>query len=193
MLSAAAFATSWSGYQSTLWNGTQARLGLAASAMQACATRAAAAAGEARTIDLVTFVSWLAATAGNDARLARFYERRMRPEFAPAFSAWLATRPVVSQNAPAVPFVMPEYRLAADEEAARCDREAKRAAAESQHANNASDNYMLATVVFAVVLFFAGGVQDARSHDVRLVMMLVAVLAFAAGFAHVIRLPRGAS
>jgi hypothetical protein len=104
VLSVAAFGTSWSGYQATLWNGTQDRLGLFATANQTCATRAAAS-----------------------------------------------------------------------------------------HANNVSDNYMLATVVFAVVLFFARGVQDARSRDVRIGMLLIAALAVAAGFGHVIRLPHGAS
>jgi hypothetical protein len=193
ILSLAALATSWGGYQSTLWNGTQARQAILANAMRTCATRATNAAGQARTIDVVVFASWLAATAAGEERLATFYEERARPEFASAFHAWLATQPRTNPHAPANPFVMSEYLLASDTEARRCDREASRASAASQHANQVGDNYMLATVIFAVVLFFAGGVSNARSRDLQLVLLVISLLAIAAGFAHILRLPRGGS
>ena len=142
-------------------------------------------------LDVVTFVSWLGAVAGGDDRLRKFYEGHLRAEFRPAFDAWVATRPAVNAGAPSLPFVMPEYRLAADAEVARCDIAAVRAAEDARHANAVSDSYMLATVMFALVLFFASTVHDVKSGDVRITLLPIAVLATAVGFVHLARLPPG--
>ena len=40
------------------------------------------------------FFQWVNATATGDAELADFYTDRFRPEFRPAFDAWLATDPL---------------------------------------------------------------------------------------------------
>lgn len=187
----AALATSWSGYQSTLWNGTQAREAIVAGSMRTCATRASTAAGQARTLDVLTFISWLSARSGDDARLAAYFERHVRPEFAPAFHAWLAAHRDGDSSAPAVPFGMRQYQLAADAETARCDSAAARAGERAQHANAASDHYMLATVIFAVVLFFAGGISDARLRGVQLTLLAMSIAGCIAGLLYISRLPRG--
>lgn len=186
-----AVATSWSGYQSTLWNGTQAREAMVAGGMRVCATRASTAAGQARTLDVLTFVSWLTARSGGDQRLAAYYERHVRPEFGPAFHAWLAAHRDGDSSAPAVPFGMSQYRVAADAEVARCDSAATLAGNASQYANAASDHYMLATVIFAVVLFFAGGISDARARSIQLTLLCMSVAACIAGLIFISRLPRG--
>ena len=41
--------------------------------------------------DGTTFNFWLGATLEGHNRLARGYEKRFRPEYRPAFRAWLAT------------------------------------------------------------------------------------------------------
>src|SRR5688572_25719374 len=84
VLAVAALATSWSGYQATLWNGDQLRfLGETQRRMQ-CASRAYTAAGQYRTIDVLSFSSWLAARSAEKPGLMRFYEQRFRPEMAVA-------------------------------------------------------------------------------------------------------------
>ena len=191
VLGTAALASSWSGYQSTLWNGEQARDAIETAVHRSCASRAADLAGTQRTMDVVVFVSWLAAVSGRDDRLKKFYERRARPEFQPALQAWLATQPGVNPDAPPHPFAMPQYRLAADADVARCDSAAARTARNARDANAISDHYMLATVLFALVMFFATTVHDAKSRDVRVVLLAMAVLATIAGFVHLGRLPLG--
>ena len=85
-----------------------------------------------------------------------FYVERFRPEFKPAFDAWLATDPFVDSSAPPTPFAMPEYRVAAGEEAARLDKEAEASAATVATNIQRSSNYVLSVVLYTIVLLFAG-------------------------------------
>ena len=57
--------------------------------------------------------------------LADFYYARFRDEFEPAVKAWVATKPLKNPDAPLTPFAMPEYKLAAREEAERQDEIAR--------------------------------------------------------------------
>src|SRR5262245_17387564 len=104
----AAVATSWSSYQATRWNGEQARAASRTSALRIDAARAAGLADSQTQVDVATFIAWIDADRSGEAALARFYVDRFRPEFVPAFDAWIATRPFVTAGAPPTPFVMPE-------------------------------------------------------------------------------------
>jgi hypothetical protein len=88
--------------------------------------------------------------------LSDFYFKRFRMEFKPAVNAWLATRPLQNQGAPLSPFAMPQYRLAANAEAAQLDRRAEALSAHVRRNIQRSTNYVLGVVLFAVALFFAG-------------------------------------
>ena len=97
----------------------------------------------------------------DDDELATFYVARFRPEFQPAFDAWLATDPLTDPDAPPTPFAMDEYRLAATAEAERLDAEAEAAAATVRRNVQRAANYVLAVVLFSVALFFAGHEHEA--------------------------------
>ncbi len=133
-------------------------------------------------LDLVTVVLLSVATlaaswgygAGNT-QLETFYQRRFRAEFKPAFEAWLQSRPAVNPQAAPGPFTLPEYRLALAEQATRLATEAERLFQEGQTANEHGDNYVLDTVVFGGVLFFAGISQQLRRRSMRLVLLGLAV------------------
>lgn len=75
---------------------------------------------------MTIFASWLEATSTGNQALADFYAARFRPEFAPAFEAWSASRPIENPEAAASPFDLPEYKVAALERAARLEQEAAR-------------------------------------------------------------------
>jgi hypothetical protein len=70
--------------------------------------------------------------------------------------AWLATKPLTNPNAPLSPFAMPQYKLAAAEQAKELDAEAEASSALGQDYSQRSTDYILAVVLFAVSLFFAG-------------------------------------
>ena len=107
-------------------------------------------------IDVALFTQWVDAYARDETELAAFYDKRFRPEFRPAFDAWVATRPRKNPSAPLSPFAMAQYKLAAT---AAADRLEVKAAASSQRAGafiQRADDYSLAVVLFASSLFFAG-------------------------------------
>jgi ABC-type nickel/cobalt efflux system permease component RcnA len=156
LLALATVATAWAAYQSRQWTGEQAQGYSHATATRIAENRSAALANRQVQIDVATFIQWVDAHARHDDVLADFYRARFRDEFKPAFAAWLATKPFTSPQAPPTPFAMPRYRLRSAVEA---DRLEQTAAANSQHAkaaNENADNYMLAVVLFASSLFFAG-------------------------------------
>lgn len=119
-------------------------------------TRAATEAGQQIQIDALTFTQWVNAYAAGDSRLASFYFDRFRSEFEPAVRAWVATRPLQDPDAPPTPFSMPEYKLASEAESETLLAEAEASTAEARESNQRSDNYVLAVVLFASSLFFAG-------------------------------------
>jgi hypothetical protein len=156
LLAIAAVATAWSSYQSSRWSGVQAVDFSRANAARVESTRAATQAGQQTQVDVVTFTQWVDAYARHETRLSSFYRHRFRPEFEPAVKAWIATRPLKNPDAPPTPFSMPEYRHASETESAKLLGEAESATAEAGQSNQRSDNYVLAVVLFAASLFFAG-------------------------------------
>src|SRR5215212_7632893 len=93
LLALTTLATAWCGYQAARWSGEQSQHYARASATRIKAQQAATRAGQLRIDDLLYFNGWLDARDAVDARLAAIYRARFRPEFVPAFRAWLAQRP----------------------------------------------------------------------------------------------------
>ena len=129
LLALAAVATAWSSYQANRWNGEQVKAGARTNAIRIEAARAAGLANAQTEVDVATFMQWVDAHARDETELTDFYLRRFRKEFKPAFNAWLATDPLENAGAPLTPFAMPEYQLAATEDAERLDAEAEVSAA----------------------------------------------------------------
>jgi hypothetical protein len=156
LLALAAVATAWSSYQASRWNGEQAKTTSRANAARIESTRASGLASSQSQIDVATFMQWVNAFALEQTELADFYFRRFRAEFKPAVDAWIATRPRQNPDAPLTPFAMPQYRLAANQEAARLEEQAETLAAKARADVQRATNYVLAVVLFAASLFFAG-------------------------------------
>jgi hypothetical protein len=156
LLALATVATAWAAYESRVWTGEQSQGYSHATATRIAVNRASALANRQVQIDVATFIQWVDAREQNRDRLAAFYRARFRDEFQPAFAAWLATKPLENAGAPATPFAMPQYRLKASDEAERLEASAAAASEQAKDANQRADNYMLAVVLFASSLFFAG-------------------------------------
>jgi hypothetical protein len=171
LLALTAVATAWSSYQANRWNGEHAKAGAVANASRIQAARAQGLANGQQEADLATFIQWVDAYATGNAGLQTFYETRFRTEFAPAFDAWIATRPFDDPAAPESPFLMPEYQLAAAKEAARLDMVASASAASAVLNIQRSSNYVLAVVLFAVALLFAGMAPRLANPRVRIFLL----------------------
>jgi ABC-type nickel/cobalt efflux system permease component RcnA len=163
LLALATVATAWAAYQSRQWTGEQAQGYSHATATRIAENRSAALANRQVQIDVATFIQWIDAHAHQDKALADFYRARFRDEFRPAFAAWLATKPFTSPQAPPTPFAMPRYRLRASAEAQKLESDAAADSGHAKSANENADNYMLAVVLFASSLFFAGISTKMRS------------------------------
>jgi hypothetical protein len=139
----------------------------------------------------LNFNRWLEVTTDNNQELADLYERRFRPEFRPAFEAWLAQDPLNNPAAEASPQRMPEYRVADLEESTQLQREADDHFEQAKDATEHTDSFVLTTVFFATVLFFAGISMRFRWQSMRITVLVLATisLAYAAGL--VGTLPRG--
>ncbi len=178
LLALATVATAWSGYQASRWNGEQATTFSRANAARIESTRASALADAQTQIDVATFTQWVDAYARDETALAAFYRRRFRAEFAPAVDAWIATRPLRNADAPLTPFAMPRYRLAAREDAARLQAGAETLSARARADVQRATNYVLAVVLFAATLFFAGMSAKLPSRRIRLALLAMGVLVF---------------
>jgi hypothetical protein len=173
LLSLAAVATAWSGYQATRWNGEQTKASSRTNAIRIEAARAQGLSQAQTQVDVATFTQWVDAFAHKETELADFYFKRFRPEFKPAVTAWLATRPLKNADAPLTPFAMPQYKLAAAEEAKRLDAEAEVSAAQVRRNIQRASNYVLGVVLFSVALFFAG--MSTKLSEPRLRLLTVGV------------------
>jgi hypothetical protein len=189
LLALAAVATAWSSYQAARWNGEQAKASARVNKTRIEAARASSLANAQTEVDVATFTEWVDARARDETQLAGFYLKRFRTEFKPAFNAWRATRPFTNPDAPLSPFAMPQYRLAATVEADALDQEAEGLSAQVRRNIQRSTNYVLAVVLFAVALFFAGISTKLGAAGPRKAMLALGGVMFLGTVAWVATLP----
>lgn len=170
LLSLAAVATAWCGYEAARWSSERALNYSLANAARIDASMASSLSNTLRTIDVNLFVIYENALYSRRDSFAALLKSRFRPEFKTAVDAWLATRPQTNPGSPRSPFVMPQYRL-------QSDADAKSAAKKADDLTNAaiandeiSDRYVLATVIFAIVSFL-GGISGKARHPMNIALL----------------------
>jgi hypothetical protein len=207
LLAVAAIMTAWAGFESAKWGGVQATLFSEAGANRTESTRFSTFAGQQAQVDISTFTNWLNAVqadsrAGDIAipasaaeyqptpgTLSGFLFDRFRDEFAPAVTAWLNTDPFADPNAPPSPLDMPEYELAAQQDAIELQDKADQAAQEARDANQTSDDYVITAVMAALVLFFAGISSKMDRPRNRIILLTLAVIVLVGTLARIVSLP----
>jgi hypothetical protein len=156
LLSIVALMAAWSGYSAAKW-GTDSSLSLAkASSTRAGASQASIQALQIRTLDSVSFNAAFAAYASHDPKLFQLALKRLRPGYAPAVRAWLATHPLKNPHAPVDPSYMPQYHIPQEAQARTLAARADADFAEGQSAASTADKYVRLTVFLAAVLFLVG-------------------------------------
>jgi hypothetical protein len=189
LLAVATLGIAWSGYQAARWSGLQSEDYAQANTARSRAIRASTAAGQDRLQDLVNFNRWLEVETQGDTALAALYQRRFRAEFVPAFNAWLAQDPLHNPAAVASPLSMPRYhpsRLASSD---RLEHEADQAFDRGRHATEHTDDYVLTTVFFAAVLFFAGISLRFEWERLRVAVLVLGVVFLGYGLVRLVTLP----
>jgi len=189
LLSLATLGSAWSGYQAARWNGRQAQEYAQANASRSLANRSDTDGDQERTQDLLEFNQWLQFRTANEQSLADAYEQRFRPGFRSAFEAWLAQDPLSNPAAARSPFQVPEYRVAALEKSDRLEREAAEHFDDAREATENTDKYVLTSVFFASVLFFAGISMRFLWQRMRVAVLVLATFTLIYGVVQIATLP----
>ncbi|NLW32812.1 MAG: hypothetical protein GXY77_15305 [Fibrobacter sp.] len=178
LLSLATVASAWSAYQATRWSGVQAIKFSEASAIRTEATRKTNIAAQLVGVDVGMFVQYATAITQNNKMLADFLFQRFRPEFKKAVEKWLNTKPLKNSNAPASPFKMKEYSIKEMQESQKLISKAQQSFEKAKNANQTGDNYVLLTVLFASVLFFAGVGTKFQLFKLKVIMLSFGLIIF---------------
>ena len=189
LLAIATLGIAWSGYQGARWNGRQAREYAQANTARSLANRAATTGDQARTQDLLNFNRWLEVTTEGNQELAALYVRRFRPEFVPAFEAWLAQDPLNNPAAEASPLRVPQYHVADLEKSDELEKQGNEHFDKGREATENTDSYVLTTVFFAAVLFFAGISMRFAWQPMRITVLVLASLSLVYAIVQVATLP----
>jgi hypothetical protein len=189
VMSLATLGIAWSGYQAARWSGLQSERYAEANTARALANRYGDLATQERIQDLLNFNRWLEADQEGNTALADLYQRRFRPEFVPAFNAWIAQDPLNNVNATASPLQEPEYKptdlAKSDAQQTLGDLRFDQAKAATTHA----DDYVFITVFFAAVLFFAGMSLRFTWTRMRIAVLVLGVLLLVYGGVRLATLP----
>jgi hypothetical protein len=129
------------------------------------------------------------AYAHGETELTDFYTARFRPDFKPAFDAWMGLNPLSNPDAPPSPFAMPEYRLPETIKSEELNAEARAVFAEGEESKHHSEEYVFNTVLLATVLFFAGIAPRIRWMPACLALIAVSTFLLAVGVFDVVALP----
>ena len=172
LLSLAMIASAWCAYQAARWSGVQTTRYNEASAARADATENHVWSAWSSQSDIIAFNDYqIERLAGNQEAMEYFKENVFSDQLYDIFDEWLATDPYNDPNAPYTPFDMDDYQYPWYDQAVADEAEAQEKVNKAKAANQQSDNYVLLTVLFATVLFFAGISTKFESIYVKIVIL----------------------
>ena len=189
LMALATIGTAWVSYESSRWGSVQTANFNQGNAARVDSTKASSAAGQLAQVDIALFTEAINAFARDNTDLFEFYVDRARDEFKPALAAWLATDPANNPDAPLSPFELPEYGSALASQAAELEAAAAENTRLAAQANQRSDNFVLAAVIFAAILFFAAISSRFQSERIRYTLLSIATIGFAANSLWVATMP----
>jgi hypothetical protein len=190
LMAAATVATAWCGYQSALWGGMS-------TVHSSQAMKAIVRAGEFNNLAMQRqslyvnlFGQYVNAVGTNNTALADFIFNRFPPTLKTATRDWLATNPLNNPNAQASPFDMPSFQMRERAEADRWEQVATDETDAANRAGDVSDQYLLFTIIFASVLFFAGISGKFKWEFIDVLVLALGALTLLIGIGILLTLPQ---
>jgi hypothetical protein len=178
VLSLATLASTWCGYQATLWTGAAGDAQSAAETYERDASTATIEGLQMRTFDAVEILAfWDALRANNDRDRDAIFSR-MRPELKRALQASLDAG-VLTDPTVAGPFRRAEYDLEVERKATENRTKAAEKREETRVAGQRASAYILMTLLCASVLFFGGITGTISTRRIRLTLGVAAIVLFA--------------
>ena len=179
LMALATMMSAFSAYQSATWQGRAEEQYSKSDQHLIQATELNDKANQQMAIDAAMVSNYLNAVYEGKTDLASTYQKSaFSPELQKALEAWLVAVKTQGDKAPKNPFKMPEYKLPARVESTRRQALASVEAATGKTAIDHANSYLLLTVLFASVLFFAGIGTKFNSKGVKLGVMGMGVLLF---------------
>lgn len=179
LLAVATVFSAWCAYQASRWRSLEAELFNDANAARIFSSEAADLADQDLGIDANMFTDYVGAHRDGDLETMRFYETALfRDEMKVAVEAWNRTDPFNDTDAPETPFDMAEYVNEHKQESKELERQGQQYAEEAKQAMEHADNYILLTVLFASVLFFAGICTKFKAPGLRVMILTSGIVLF---------------
>jgi hypothetical protein len=175
LMALATLGSSWSAYQSSLWNGIQIFHLNDAATMSRQAGQKMTIAGQQRNLDIALFMQYAQDFYEGKQKQVEFVMKRMRPDFRQVVEAWMATEPRKNVNAPSTPFVMPQYRQPLAEEANELEKKSGEIYSQARSANRTSDTYTLLGVLYTSALFLSGLISGFDQRPVRRILLALSL------------------
>lgn len=190
VLAIVAVLTAWGGYQASRWEALSAKEYALASRTSVRAQEGLTLAGQDRLYDIVTFNGWLAAKSAGNAKLVEVFERRFRPEYVLAFTAWQKLDPLNNPSAPAGPIFMPEYTNSHAIQSAKLSDEAAVHFDQGIETRENADSYVKVTVFLATVLLLTALSQRFKTSGPRMTVVGIAFVLLVTSLYWVMTFPR---
>ena len=188
LLGLATVATAWCAYQAAQWNNRETDDARTAAEDRLEASRLFTLGSQKVAYDATLAALYAQAIVNDQANLQQFYrDNLIRPDFLPVIQQW------EQERASGQPFTKlldnKEYMDAQFADSTEKDASAAAALVKSQEASDNASQFIQMTIFFASALFFAGITSNFRARGVRLLLLLVAAVVFAAGAAGISDLP----
>jgi hypothetical protein len=182
ILAVAAVGTAWATFQASQWSSAESDAVAASSVARSKAIQATNHGTRTEQLDTTIWLQWLAAFRAGDKAQARFLRERFRPGLLRAHNIWVAKAVVAPDgkviSAPAgTPFTEPQYVVPDAASADELAAEAEHQLAVSRHDASVSTKFVLAVVLLALVLFFAGIATKFRNPKVQAALVALALIA----------------
>jgi hypothetical protein len=190
LMSIAIVLSAYCAYEATRWSGVQALAYASANTARVESSKASSEAWQQLSYDASTLLNLTEADVlGETIVVSELSSHFIRKEFQPYVDEWMALQPLTNPAAPSTPFDLPNFVNEEQERSKVLEEEASKKIQEAQDANQNGDDYVLATVFFALVLFFAGISTKLDYVNLQRMVLIFAMIGLGIGFFRMFTLP----
>ncbi len=189
LMALATLSTAWCSYQSSKWSGQSSEFATSAARLEQKSALLHLEDNQITSIQAKMFMDFINATLAGNNKLAQFYSDRFPPELRAAYDRWIEQKPFENPKADPHPFVPGLYKPRFAQDAEQATADAGRDGAEARRTGNFAAQYLSNTVLFAMVLFFAGTSARFNQRYVRQSSFFFAVAVFLFAVSRMLMLP----
>jgi len=189
LMALATLSTAWCSYQSSKWSGQSSEVATSPARLEQKAALLHLEDNQVTSIQAKMFMDFINATLAGNEKLAQYYSDRFPPELRTAYARWIEQKPFENAKADPHPFVPTLFKPRFAQEAQQATIDAGRDEAEAKRTGNFAAQYLSNTVLFAMVLFFAGTSAKFQQRYVRQWSFFFAVAVFLFAASRMLMLP----